>query len=206
MCVLFNEHATTSVSENNPEHKQLWDEFSERNLLRKMHLALNLVHNSSEEIQQMDSTEVKRVAEKALTSDPGDMKYFIEVLKLKEEFPMLASEKSQVYPLPLSFENQCTTMGAANNLSLFSEEFKFPCDPVERYIPVKKNSTGFDVDAAYERFAFLRTLSKHNEKQARYENILRKRGNDDSDNVEVPNNTIVGFVDSDSDTSGNLSD
>ena len=44
----------------------------------------------------MDSTEVKRVAEKALTSDPGDMKYFIEVPKLKEEFPMLASEKSQV--------------------------------------------------------------------------------------------------------------
>ena len=59
---------------------------------------------------------------------------------------------------------------------------------------------------AYERYAFLRKLTKHKEKQARYENILRKRGNDASDNVEVPDNTVVGFVNSDSDTSGNLSD
>ncbi len=34
---------------------------------------------------------------------------------------------------------------------------------------------------------------------------MRKRGNDSSDNVEVPDNTIIGFVDSDSDTSKNLS-
>ena len=71
----------------------------------------------------MDSTKIKGVADKAL-SDPDDVKYVIEVPKLKEEFPMLANEKSQVYPLPLSFENQCTTTGAANNLSLFS--FIFP--------------------------------------------------------------------------------
>ena len=205
MCVQFNEYATISVSENNPEHKQLWDEFNERNLLRKMHLALNLVPDSSEEIQQMDSTEIKGVADKTL-SDPDDVKYVIEVPKLKEEFPMLANEKSQVYPLRLSFENQCTAMGAANNLSLFSEEFEFPSEPVERYIPMKKNNADFDVDGAYERYAFLRKLTKHKENQARYESILRKRGNDASDNVEVPGNTVVGFVNSDSDTSGNLSD
>ncbi len=104
-----------------------------------MHFALNLVPNSSDELQQMDSTEIKGVVDKAL-SDPGDMKYVIEVPKLKEEFPMLATEKSQVYPLPLSFENQCITMGAANNLNLFSEEFQFPCEPVERYLPMKKSS------------------------------------------------------------------
>ena len=77
-----------------------------------MRLALDLVPNSSDELQQMDSTEIKDVADKAL-SDPDDMKYVIEVPKLKEEFPMLATEKSQVYPLPLSFENQCTTMGGS---------------------------------------------------------------------------------------------
>ena len=134
------------------------------------------------------------------------LKYVIELPKLKEEFPMLATEKSQVYPLPLSFENQCATMGAANNLNLFSEEFQFPCEPVERYLPMKKNSADFDVDAAYERYAFLKTLNKHKEKQARYENVLRKRGNDSSENVEAPDNTIIGFVDSDSETSENLSD
>ena len=166
------------------------------------------VPDSSEEIQQMVSTEIKGVADKAL-SDPDDVKYVIEVPKLKEEFPMLANEKLQVYPLPLSFENQCTTMGAANNLSLFSEEFEFPSEPVERYIPMKKNNADFDIDGAYERCAFLRKLTKHKEKQARYENIFiyhMKRGNDASDNVEVPGNTVVGFVNSDSDTSENLSD
>ena len=65
----------------------------------------------------MDSAQINSVADKAL-SDPDDVKYIIELLKLKEEFPMLANEKLQVYPLPLSFENQCTTIGAANNLSL----------------------------------------------------------------------------------------
>ncbi len=69
---------------------------------------------------------------------------------------------------------------------------------------MKKNSADFDVDAAYERYAFLKTLNKHKEEQARY--VLRKGGNDSSDNVEVPDNTIIGFVDSDSETSENLSD
>ncbi len=103
------------------------------------------------------------------------MKYVIEVPKLKEEFPILATEKAQVYPLPLSFENQCTIMGAANNLNLFSEEFQFPCEPVERYLPMKKNRADFDIDAAYERYAFLKTLNKHKEKQEIRKCIEEKR-------------------------------
>ena len=190
--------ATISVSENNPEHKQLLDEFSERNLLRKMHLAFNLVVNTSDELHQMDSSKMKSITESAVSAD--DDKFVIEVPELKQEFPGLASEKSQIYPLLLSFENRCTTMGAANNLSLFSEEFNFPCQPTERYIPMRKRSADFNVDAAYERYAFLKSLDKHKEKQACYENILRKKVDESSDNVQLPDNTIIGVLDSDSDS------
>ena len=186
--------------DSNPEHNQLWEEFSERNLLRKMHLAFNLVPHTSEQLQQMDSTEIKAVADNV--GDPSD-KFVIEVPELKQEFPELANEKSKVYPLPLSFENQCTTMGAANNLSLFSEEFNFPCESTERYIPMRKTTADFNVDAAYERYSFLKLLDKHKEKQVRYENILRRRGsetNESGENADVLDNTIIGVVDSDSDS------
>ncbi len=98
-------------------------------------------------------------------------KFVIEVPELKQQFPELANEKSKVYPLPLSFENQCTIMGAPNNLSLFSEEFNFPCKSIERYIPMRKTTADFNVDDAYERFSFLKVLDKHKDKEVCYENI-----------------------------------
>ena len=167
-----------------------------------MDVAFNLVPCTIDKLENKTSTDMKSIAENSDNIDDETNKFVIDVPPLKHEFPELAAQKSQVYPLPLSFENQCTTMGTANNLSLFSEEFNFPCNPAEKYIPLKKNASNFNVEAAYERYAFLKALEKHKEKQSRYERILRKGGGDsgDDDNVQVPDNTIIGVLDSDSDS------
>ncbi|XP_028416204.1 uncharacterized protein LOC114540105 [Dendronephthya gigantea] len=191
--------------DNNPEHKQIWEEFKERNLLRKMDVAFNLVPCRIDELKNKTSTDIRMIAEN--DADDETKEFVIDVPPLKQEFPELACQKSQVYPLPLSFENQCTTMGTANNLSLFSEEFNFPCKPAEKYIPMRQNAANFNLEAAYERYAFLKSLDKHKDKQRRYENILRKRDGEsaDKDNVQVLDNSIIGVLDSDSD-SDNFSD
>ena len=185
--------------ENNPEHKKLWDEFTKRNLLRKMDLAFNLVHITGEELKQMSSTDVKNVSEQPVPED--HVTFVIKVPELKKEFPALASQKSKVYPLPLSFENQCTTMGAAINLSLFREEFKFPCETKQRYLPLSKNNAEYNLDAAYERHAFPKTLSKHKENQTRYENILRRKEHD-IENVDISDgdNAMIAVLESDDDS------
>lgn len=165
-----------------------------------MDVAFNLVPCTIDELKNKTSTDIKSIAENDV--DDKTNTFVIDVPPLKHEFPELAGQKSQVYPLPLSFENQCTTMGTANNLSLFSEEFNFPCKPAEKYIPMRKNAASFNLEAAYERYAFLKSLDKHKEKQSRYESILREGGGEsgDKDNAQVPDNTIIGVLDSDSDS------
>ena len=121
----------------------------------------------------MDTTKLKSVAEKAM-NEPNK-NFVIDIPEMKAEYPSLATEKSRVFPLPLSYENQCTIMGAANNLALFSEEFNFPSNSVKKYIPLKTGKSEFNLDAAYERFSFMKSLARHRERQERYENILRER-------------------------------
>lgn len=181
--------------DSNPEHKQLWVKFSERNLLRKMDLAFNMLHVTGNELKLMHTSDVKNLSEKPVPENHAT--FAIKVPELKHEFPTLATQKSKVFPLPLSFENQCTTTGAANNLTLFSEEFKFPCKIEKRYLPMTKGKSEFNLDAAYERHAFLKTLSKHKEKQRRYESILRRKEHE-TENVDMrDHNTIIGIVESD---------
>ena len=176
---------------------KIWNTFYKRNLLRKMDLAYNVVPMSSKELARSSSAELQNVADKAVTGPSKNL--VIQVPEVACEFPNIATKKSQVFPLPLSYENQCTIMGTANNLSLFSEEFNFPCEPTEKYNPLKNNKS--DLSGAYERFAFLKALSKHKEKQKKYEDFLRRKEKEVTEN-EDSDEIIVGIVDSnDSDSS-----
>jgi hypothetical protein len=100
--------------------------------------------------------------------------YVIDILPpVEEDFPHLSGEKTNVYPLPISHENQCKIVGVASNLDLFANEFGFKTNKAKKYLPLKQNGKEFDLDRAYGRYAFIKSLEQHKLQQSRYEQILR---------------------------------
>ena len=43
----------------------------------------------------------------------------------------------------------------------------------KKYLPLKQNGKEFDLDRAYERYAFMKSLEQHKLQQLQYERILR---------------------------------
>ena len=105
----------------------------------------------------------------------------------------MAKTKTSIYPLPISHENQCTTVGLAGNLDKFMEEFSFHSQENQQYMPVRKSGKAFAIDKAYERFAFIKSLEKHKEQQAYYDTILR-RTLDESSSEETQTFDEVGVM------------
>ena len=85
----------------------------------------------------------------------------------------MGKKPAQIYPLPISHENQCTTLGVASNPDLFQQEFGFKSAHISNYLPLRHSGEGFDLEQSYKRFAFLRKLDIHKKEHANYECILR---------------------------------
>lgn len=136
-----------------------------------------IVTGSSEFLQEQATTEKKPPALFNLFVPGEDV-----------EFPHLSTRKSRIYPLPMSHENQCKIVGTASNLDLFTGEFSFESQPTKKYLPLRATGKEFDLDKAYQRYAFTKTLEKHKQQQQRYEEILRKQAEEDvSLQVAEPN-------------------
>ena len=91
----------------------------------------------------------------------------------EEDFPQFSTEKSTMFHLPISHENQCTIAGVACNLELFAGEFDFKAPKKEKFLALKQSGKKFDLDRAYQRFAFNKMFEQHKKKQAQYEGFLR---------------------------------
>ncbi len=153
--------------ESNKDHMEKWCEFRKRNLLQKMVNALNSVTLSKEELECASDDVLKQytVAESRT--------YEIDVPAAITEFPKFASTATKIYPLPISHENQTKIVGVAGNLDLFQKEFNFKCEKAKQYLPLQSSGKEFDLDRAYERYAFMKSLERHKETQRRYEQIIR---------------------------------
>ena len=146
-------------------------------MLRKLDVALNCGLESEEGIKSGTAENLQKLADAAQArqqSPTGKKTYKIDVPAVDEEFPELKNTKTEIFPLPISHENQCKTVGLASNLDRFTEEFKFKFEKNEKYMPLKDSGKEFALDKAYERFAFMKSLERHREKQATYEHILRR--------------------------------
>ena len=97
----------------------------------------------------------------------------IDIRPVEEYFLHLSEDKTNIYPLPISHENQCKIVGVASNLDLFASEFGFKTSKAKKYLPHKQNGKEFDLDRAYERYAFMKSLEQHKLQQSQYERILR---------------------------------
>ena len=160
-----------SISEAHDEINRKWNSFQDKNLLRKLDIALNSVDLSSEEIKFSTSEKLQETAN--ATASKKNQKYVIHVPPVEEDFPELAGKPTKIFPLPISHENQCKTVGLASNLDLFADEFSFHKKKESKYVPLKSSGKDFALDKAYERFAFMKSLEKHKERQSEYEKILR---------------------------------
>ena len=103
-----------------------------RNLLRKLDVGLNSVHLSKEELAEASSD----VLQSQETESRSHL-YMIDIPPVEEDFPHLSGDKTNIYPLPISHENQCKIVGVASNLDLFASEFGFKTNKAKKYLPLK---------------------------------------------------------------------
>ncbi|KAK3729312.1 hypothetical protein QZH41_011439 [Actinostola sp. cb2023] len=161
--------------ESNQEHLELWNAFKEKKTLQKLDKVLNHIKSTSEELIHATSEELEKMAKQAEESKSHVKNFKIEIPDVYEEFPSLGKKQSKIYPLPISHENQCTILGVASNLDLFASEFGFKARRTDErpYLPLKRSGKDYDLDKAYQRYAFLKSYEKHQEKQKEYDSILR---------------------------------
>lgn len=192
----------STFAENNEEQNAKWTEFKKRNMLRKLDLALNRVLDTHDDIVCASNAELQKMAEKAQGREQlprNEKKYIIDIPSPDEEFPHLATTKANIYPLPVSHENQCSTVGLAGNLDKFTEEFKFlsQSQTNSKCIPVRKSGKSFAIEKAYEPFAFMKSLERHKEQQSNYERILRRTLDSNYSEETDRVNEIVVAIDDD---------
>ena len=97
----------------------------------------------------------------------------IDIPSVEEDFPHLSQDKTNIYTLRISHENQCKIVEVASNLDLFASEFGFKTNKAKKYLPLKQNGKEFDLDHAYKRYAFMKSLEQHKLQQSEYDRILR---------------------------------
>lgn len=56
---------------------------------------------------------------------------------------------------------------------MFADEFGFLSEKKTKFLPFKKVNKEFDLDQAYSRFAFLKAMDRHREKQKILDATLR---------------------------------
>lgn len=71
---------------------------------------------------------------------------------------MQANEKTSVFNLPLSLEDNSTLFGKAALFEIFSKEIDIPCDNLNDYIEFDENRPKFNIASARERSSFLKSL------------------------------------------------
>ncbi len=94
-------------------------------MLRKLDIGLNNVNVSANKLRLATSEQIEGYA---AAQNLTQRKFKIDIPPVDEEFPDLGKKKTNIYPLPISHENQCKTLGVASNLQLFSNKFQFTCE------------------------------------------------------------------------------
>lgn len=189
------------LSENNKDHQALWIAFKERNLLQKLDFTLNHINLSSKEIEDASGETLQRAAQDAEKGSPSAKRYIIDVPPVHEDFPQFANKQSKIYPLPISHENQCTILGTASNLDLFTGEFGLNNERQTEKQKLLPKDKDYDLEKAYERYAFLKKYEKHKDKQKQYELILRGQCNSTNEQLEDESEADVFVQVSDDDSS-----
>ena len=123
-----------------------------------MDVAFNDVNISKDQLKSMTSEDSQRESCVPEQSAEGPKQYKIVVPAIPCEFPDMAVKEAKMYPLPISHENQYTTLGVASNLDIFQKEFDFVSEKTQKYLPLQSSGEDFDLDKAYKRFAFLKSL------------------------------------------------
>ena len=143
-----------------------------------MDYALNTVTMSKDELESASDDVLKQY------SGTTSRKYDIEVPPAVTEYPQFANKVTKIYPLPISHENQTKIVGVAGNLHLFRDEFNFKSKEDKQYLPLHSSGKDFDLDCAYERYAFMKSLERHKEAQQSYEKVLRHEPLDNEELLE----------------------
>ena len=143
-----------------------WNDFKECDLFRKFSLCLNDVPLTHQQLCGASCEQLEGLSGNFdQTTDASEPNFVINVPDIPKEFPGQSHKKTTIYPLPISQENQCKTLGMARNLDIFGEEFGFIKKENNSSLRLLKSGEDFDLDLAYTRYAFLKSMEKHKERQ-----------------------------------------
>ena len=168
--------------------------FKERRTLQQLEFGLNHVTMDKKQLVAAVGKDLEKEACEAASSTK---EFKIDIPELHQDFQIQGVTKTKIYPLPISHENQCSILGAAANLDLFAQEFGFP--QADSHIPFNRSKKEFDLERAYERYAFLKSYAKHQEQQKEYEQVLRGQDADDTAAANEYLDVVVMLSESDSD-------
>ena len=123
-------------------------------------------------MQEIANRKQSDLNQKEQKKTKNKQRFAIHVAAVEKGFPDLTGKPTKICPLPISQKKQRKTVGLASNLDLFIQECGFNSKET-KYVPLRSSGTDFNLKKAYERFAFMKSLERHKEKQSEYEKILR---------------------------------
>ncbi|CAB4040389.1 Hypothetical predicted protein [Paramuricea clavata] len=80
--------------------------------------------------------------------------------------------KTDIFNLPLSLEDNSTLTGIASILEQFATEFNIPCDKPNGYIKFDNTEKDFDLKAARKRYSFMKLVQMHHTEMVAFEKEL----------------------------------
>jgi ankyrin repeat protein len=158
------------------EHKMLWEKWCDRYYLQLLDKSLNRVPDPPKQINEMTEAEVhdwlRNIKFEEMAEDIR-VKFRVKI-PLVDEFckSMQSIDKTDIFNLPLSLEDNSTLTGTASILKQFATEFSIPCDKPNGYIEFDNTKKDFDLKAARERYSFMKLVQMHHTEMVAFEKEL----------------------------------
>ena len=155
------------------DHKMIWEKWCDRYFLQLLDKSLNHIPNHPKQFDEMNEAEVhawlqKINFEEARENAPAKFRVKIPPV---EEFckNMQSLNKTDIFNLPLSLEDNLTLTGTASILEDFANEFGIPCDKPNGYIEFDSEKKEFDLKAARDRYLFMKSVQMHHTEMLEFE-------------------------------------
>ena len=160
--------------ENNPQHLNVWEQWSNYYLLVNISLALNKLPKEKD-LNKMTEKEFDEWLSKTdQQKDISTYKLCPPTLHSLFSGYDLQAKKSNIYHLSLSLENNSTVSGTGGILDELAKNYGMPSSECKEMLPYDSQSKSFGLKHSGEHCGFLRFMHDHESEMAQFEKLLRE--------------------------------
>ena len=158
--------------EKHPEKVDLFSAAVDRYLSELLHVALNMVALTTEELKEMKESQLNSHLSKIGNNTENPCEYKIEIAK-KEVVKTSCNIRSNVHMLPLSLEDNSTVFDTMSILNDFSKQFNLSSQTKAEYLPFDLVTGNFTIVSARNHFELLLSQQNHVQRRKSNERQLR---------------------------------